>query len=133
MEKIDGIGRIYLNRAIGENEEPGAEQEQILWAGEAELYLRKYIKQSDTYGYVYFTENGTVIGYQQILNGYPTTKRNYIQIQPPNKDGTTTEIRFIVNDTVVGGADKNGLYSYGVHLNEKISELESRIAKLESK
>ena len=133
MEKIDGIGRIYLNRAIGENEEPGAKQEQILWAGEAELYLRKYIKQSDTYGYVYFTENGTVIGYQQILNGDPTTKRNYIQIQPPNKDGTTTEIRFIVNDTVVGGADKNGLYSYGVRLNEKISELESRIAKLESK
>lgn len=133
MEKINGIGRIYLNRAIGENEEPGVEQEQILWAGEAELYLRKYIKHYDTYGYVYFTDNGTVIGYQQILNGYPTAKRNYIQIQPPNKDGTTTEIRFIVNDTVVGGADKNGLYSYGVHLNEKISELESRIAKLESK
>lgn len=133
MEKIDGIGRIYLNRAIGEDEEPGAEQEQILWAGEAELYLRKYIKQSDTYGYVYFTENGTVVGYQQMLDGNPLTKRNYIQIQPPNKNGTTTEIKFIINDTIVGGADKDGLYSYGVHLNEKISELESRIAKLESK
>lgn len=133
MEKINGIGRIYLNRAIGENEEPGAEQEQILWAGEAELYLRKYIKQVDTFGYLYFTSQGTMLGYQQLLTGDHNTKRNYIQIQPPNSDGTSTEIRFIINDTVVGGADKNGLYSYGVHLNEKISELESRIAKLESK
>lgn len=133
MEKLDGVGRIYLNRAIGENELPGAEQEQILWAGEAELYLRKYIKQVDTFGYLYFADYGTIIGYQQLLTGDHNVKRNYIQIQPPNDDGTSTEIRFIVNDTVVGGADKNGLYSYGVHLNEKISELESRIAKLESK
>lgn len=131
MEKIGGIGRIYLNRAIGKSEEPGAEQEQILWAGEAELYLRKYIKQSDTFGYVYFTENGTVIGYQQLLSGNPIEKRNYIKIQPPNKDGTASEISFIVNDTAVAGVDKDGLYSYGVHLNKKISELESRIAKLE--
>lgn len=119
MEKLDGVGRIYLNRAIGENELPGAEQEQILWAGEAELYLRKYIKQVDTFGYLYFADYGTIIGYQQLLTGDHNVKRNYIQIQPPNDDGTSTEIRFIVNDTVVGGADKNGLYSYGVHLNEK--------------
>lgn len=132
MEKLDGVGRIYLNRAIGENELPGAEQEQILWAGEAELYLRKYIKQVDTFGYLYFADYGTIIGYQQLLTGDHNVKRNYIQIQPPNDDGTSTEIRFIVNDTVVGGADKNGLYSYGVHLNEKISELETRIAKLEN-
>lgn len=133
MEKIDGVGRVYLNRAIGENELPGDEQEQILWAGEAELYLRKYIKQPDTFGYLYFTDGGTTIGYQQILDGFPTTKRNYVRIEPPNKDGTTSEIKFIVNDVIVGGADKNGLYSYGVHLNAKISELEARIAKLENK
>lgn len=133
MEKIDGVGRIYLNRAIGENELPGAEQEQILWAGEAELYLRKYIKQADTFGYLHFTSQGTILGYQQLLTGYHATKRNYIHIQPPNDDGTSTEIRLIINDTVVGGVDKDGIYSYGVHLNKKISELESRIAKLESK
>lgn len=133
MEKIDGVGRVYLNRAIGESEAPAVEQEQILWAGEAELYLRKYIKQSDTFGYLYFSDGGTTIGYQQMLTGNPITKRNYISIEPPNKDGTTSEIKFIVNDTIVGGVDKNGLYSYGVHLNEKISELEARIAELESK
>lgn len=133
MEKIDGVGRIYLNRAIGENEEPGVEQERILWAGEADLHLRKYIKQSDTFGYLYFDNNGTIIGYQQLLSGDPIAKRNYIHIEPPNKDGTTTEIKFVVNDIIVGGVDKDGLYSCGVHLNTKISELESRIAKIEKK
>lgn len=132
MEKIDGVGRIYLNRAIGENELPGAEQEQILWVGEAELFLRKYIKQTDTFGYLYFTGyDGTIIGYQQLFTGDPIAKRNFIQIQPPNKDGTASEIRFCINDTAVAGVDKDGLYSYGVHLNAKISELEARIAKLE--
>lgn len=133
MEKLDGVGRIYLNRAIGENEEPGAEQEQILWAGEAELYLRKYIKQVDTFGYLYFADYGTIIGYQQLLTGDHNTKRNYIQIQPPNSDGTETEIRFIVNDTVVGGADKNGLYTAGINLKAKINEIEAKIADHEAR
>lgn len=133
MEKIDGVGRIFLNRAIGENEEPAAEQEQILWAGESELYLRKYINQSDTFGYMYFTDSGTVLGYQQMLSGNPVTRRNYIFIESPEKNGNQTEIKFVVNDVAVAGVDKNGLYSYGVHLNQKIQELEQRISNLENK
>lgn len=132
MEKVNGVGRIFLNRAIGENEEPAATQEQILWAGEEELYFKKYIGQADTFGYLYFYDKGAYIGYQQMLSGHPTTKRNYVWIEPPNTDGTTTEIKFIVNDVIVGGANKDGLYSYGVQLNEKISELEERISKLEN-
>lgn len=133
MEKIDGVGRIFLNRAIGENEEPAIEQEQILWAGESELYLRKYINQSDTFGYMYFTDSGTVLGYQQMLSGNPVTRRNYIFIESPEKNGNQTEIKFVVNDVAVAGVDKNGLYSYGVHLNQKIQELEQRISNLENK
>ena len=132
MEKVNGVGRIFLNRAIGENEEPAATQEQILWADEEELYFKKYIGQADTFGYLYFYDKGAYIGYQQMLSGHPTTKRNYVWIEPPNTDGTTTEIKFIVNDVIVGGANKDGLYSYGVQLNEKISELEERISKLEN-
>lgn len=133
MEKIDGVGRIYLNRAIGEKELPADEQEQILWAGEAELCLKKYITSSRNFGFLYFTDQGAFIGYQQPTQSALTQKSNYIIIDPPIKDGFSTEIKFVIDNKIAAGVDNNGLYSRGVHLNDKIQELEERIINLENK
>lgn len=134
MTKSDGVGYINLRRAIGEKEAPAATQETVLKVSENYLQLNKYVGQIDNLGYLQFGEAGVYLGFQTMLSGAPDhIKRNYIIIDPPNKYGTETEIKFVVNDALVGGADKNGLYSCGVHLNAKISELEARIAKLERK
>ncbi len=132
MTKIDGVGRVYITRAVGENEAPDAEQETILNATESYLQLCKYVNQIDTMGYLQFGEKVTIIGFQTLLTGNPTTRQNYILINPPAKNGTRTTIDFVISGILSGQITEKGFVQSGVNLLDKINELETRIATLES-
>lgn len=134
MEKSDGIGKIYLARAIGESEAPGATQENILNVSENYLQLQKYVNQIDTMGYLQFGEAGTYIGFQTMLSGAPQTRQNFILINPPPKSSSEySTIDFIISGAQQCQITKSGFTQGGVNLIEKINELETRISNLENK
>lgn len=134
MEKSDGIGKIYLARAIGESEAPGATQENILNVSENYLQLQKYVNQIDTMGYLQFGEAGTYIGFQTMLSGTPQTRQNFILINPPPKSSSEhSTIDFIISGAQQCQITKSGFTQGGVNLIEKINELETRISNLENK
>lgn len=133
MTKSDGVGYISLSRAIGENEMTyeSIENENILNVTEKYLRLRKIVNQIDTMGYLQFGEDGTYLGFQTMLSGYPQTKQNYILISPPDQDGSVTPIKFVINGVLRGEININGFSQNGVNLLQKINKLEARIAELE--
>ena len=131
MMKSDGVGYIYLTRAVGENEKPAVTQENILAVNGNYLRLSKFVNQSDTMGYLQFGEAGTYLGFQTMLSGAPSIKQNYINIKPPEKDGTATTIQFVIGGKLVGEINSNGFTQGGVNLLSKINELEKRISELE--
>lgn len=133
MEKTNGVGVVYLYRAIGENEDPGDTQEHILTVSADHLLLQKYVKQIDTQGYLQFDSSGTLLGFQTLLNGSPQTKQNYMLINPPPTDSSrTSSIDFIISGYQCGQITKSGFVQGGVNLLEKINELEARVSKLEN-
>lgn len=133
MTKNNGVGQIYLKRAIGENEAPADTQEQILFAGEQSFVLTKITEGSSTYGYININLNGCSVGYRRMLYDASGTKGNYIRINPPGYHGESTSIDFIVNDVSIAGVNKNGIFTNGYEVSKTLANFEQRISALENK
>ncbi len=139
MTKQDGVGHIIIKRAVGENEGPALEQETVLNTGSDYLQLRKLINAMNTLGYLHFSENGTLLGFQAQLSN-TAIKQSYIQISAPAKDGTYKPIIFVISNLNVAQITEKGFVQEGVCLLDKINEqelqiagLNTRVATLESK
>lgn len=133
--KINGAGRIYLERAIGENETPSETQEIVLAATEDFLQLQKIFDNKLTFGFTKFSTDGATLGFQTYVPTAQGGRQNSILIEPPPSTTSTeySRIRFIVGDYVRCEVTQKGFTQGGVNLIEKINELETRISNLENK